>query len=430
MATDYSASAQGKRRLIALYVILYTTMFLFGLIESIKGVSLPLIKSEFGVSYDSQGGLVSLSSFGYVAFCLIASLFLQRFGLKKSVLAGYFLVCVGAAIATVVPSFWMASLTFIMINAGFGFLELGTNALGTVAFTSRAALLMGLLHFFYGLGSIVGPKAAGLLTSSLDFSWRQVYIATIVPVAALALFTLSTKFDRSRNHPEGNYSSDLSQTDCPNYADQQEHQGNDDPRTADNRGSKVSFLNALRDPIVWLFSLTLGFMEVVEFGAVNWGALYLQDVYQLDPRTVGASFVSAFYVMFTLSRLLSGLAIEKTGYVRSLHISAVCTMTVFFAGFALGRGGIWILPSTGLFIGIMWPTMMAVAMKAFGSDAPVVTSAIITISGAINAVVQLIIGFTGEIMGEAWGYRGCLLCAGVVLISLRLLDRGLRKSRR
>ncbi|MFY9423696.1 MAG: MFS transporter, partial [Bacillota bacterium] len=187
MAGDYAGKGHGKPRLIALYFILYASMFLFGLIESIKGVSLPLVKSEFGVSYDSQGGLVSLSSFGYVAFCLVASLFLQRFGLKKSMLVGYFLVCAGAAVATVVPSFWMASLTFIMINAGFGFLEVATNALGTVAFTSKAALLMGLLHFFYGFGSIVGPKAAGLLTSSLSFSWRQVYITTIVPVAALAL---------------------------------------------------------------------------------------------------------------------------------------------------------------------------------------------------------------------------------------------------
>ncbi len=168
-------------------------------------------------------------------------------------------------------------------------------------------------------------------------------------------------------------------------------------------------------------------MEVVEFGAVNWGALYLQDVYQLDPRTVGASFVSAFYVMFTLSRLLSGLAIEKAGYVRSLYISAVCTIVAYLIGFALGRNGIWVLPFTGLFIAIMWPTMMAVAMKAFGPDAPVVTSAIITISGAINAVVQLIIGFTGEILGEAWGYRGCLLYAVVVLLSLRQLDRALSR---
>lgn len=416
MATDEGTSTVGKWRHIALFVILYSTMFLFGLVENIKGVSLPLIKNEFGVLYDSQGGLVSLAWFGYVAFCLIASLFLQKFGLKRSVLAGYFLVCAGAVATSVAPTFWAASLALAMVNAGFGFFEVGTNALGTVAFTRRAALMMGLLHFFYGFGAIVGPKAAGLLTATLDFSWRQVYLAAIVPTAMLSLFVLSVRFD----HVEG-----AGQTGSPDSGDRQEQCRDHGSRVADTRRPRVTFFGALRSPVVWMFALTLGFMEVVEFGAANWGALHLQDVYQLDPRTAGASLVSAFYILFTLSRLFSGLAIERVGYVRSLYISVACTIAVFFAGFALGRSGIWILPLTGLFIGIMWPTMMAVAMGVFGVDAPIVTSAIIMVSGAINGVIQLVIGFTNEIVGEAWGYRSCLLYAGVVMLFLRLLNNGL-----
>ena len=95
MATDEgtaeSTAIRGRSMHIALLVILYFTAFLFGLVENIKGVSLPLIKNEFGVSRPT-GGLVSLAWSGYVAFCLVASLFLQRFGVKRSVLAGYFLV--------------------------------------------------------------------------------------------------------------------------------------------------------------------------------------------------------------------------------------------------------------------------------------------------------------------------------------------------
>jgi fucose permease len=116
-------------------------------------------------------------------------------------------------------------------------------------------------------------------------------------------------------------------------------------RRAGAEGMGLTFLDALRSPLVWAFAMTLGFMEVVEFGAANWGALHLQDVYQLDPRTAGASLVSAFYILFTLSRLFSGLAIEKIGYIRSLCLAAVCTIAVFLAGFGLGRSGIWILLS-------------------------------------------------------------------------------------
>ena len=387
-----SAKPAGKNSYV-LFIIIYATMFLFGLIENIKGVSFPLIKAEFNVAYGDQGGLVSVTWFGYVAFCLIASLFLQRFGIKKSILAGYILICIGAIATLTAPSFWAVSLTLLIVNTGFGFFEVGSNALGTAIFTKRSALMMRLAHFFYGFGAILGPKTAGALTNTFGFTWRQVYIAVIIPAAIVFLFILFTKF-----------------------------KGEADGKNSQGVTAKATFIGALKNPIVWLFSITLGFMEVVEFGAANWGGLYLQDVYGLDPRVIGASFVSLFYVLFTLSRLFSGLAIEKIGYLRSLYLAAGGTIILFLAGFILGRAGIWILPFTGLFIAIMWPTVMAVAMQVFGGDAPTITSAVITISGAINGIFQMVIGLTNHYIGVAWGYRSCLLYAIILLIILAFLS--------
>ena len=386
--------ARNRKRTIILYAIIYATMFLFGLIENIKGVSLPLIKSEYGVNYDSQGGLVSLTWFGYVFFCLAASLFMQRFGIKKSILAGYLLVGGGAIATLAAPSFWAAAAALLVVNAGFGFFEVGTNAMGTVVFTSKAALLMSLMHFFYGFGAVIGPKSAGILTGTFALNWRQVYLVMIIPVGLVFIFILITRFNGRTS---------------------------DDP--VEEHESRITFFSALKMPVVWLFCLTLGFMEVIEFGAANWGGLYLKDVYGLDPRVVGASFVSLFYVLFTVSRLFSGLAIEKIGYLRSLFLAIGFTILIYLAGFSLGEGGIWILPVSGFFIAIMWPTMIAVAMRVFGADAPAVTSVIITVSGAINGLFQMVIGLTNQYAGESWGYRSCLLYAGVVLVVLILLSQ-------
>ncbi len=382
-----------------IFFIIYATMFFFGFIDNVKGVSYPLIKAEFGANYDSQGGLVSLAIFGYVAFCLAASLFMQRFGTKKSVIAGYALVCTGAIATLLAPSFWIAALTMLVINAGFGFFEVGTNALATVVFTRRAALMLNLMHFFYGVGAILGPKTAGLLTGNFNLSWRQVYLAIMVPTIAVMLLIVFTRL-------------------------------NGEKRSEDNeaRPGKITFFSAFKHPLVLLFCLVLGFMEVVEFGAANWGGLYLQDVYGLDPRIVGASFVSLFYILFTLSRLLSGLAIEKIGYIRSLYIALVATVGLFLAGFALGRNGIWVLPFTGFTIGLLWPTLIAVAMQVFKANAPTVTSVIITTAGAVNAAFQLVIGLTNQYGGEAWGYRSCLLYAGITLLLLYLLASRIRQS--
>ncbi len=388
-------------RTTLLFLVIYATMFLFGLVENIKGVSFPLVKSEFGVNYESQGGLVSVTWFGYVIFCLAASLFLQRFGIKKSILAGYVLVGLGAVATLAAPSFWLVTLTLLIINAGFGFYEVGANALASVVFTTRAALMMNLMHFFYGFGAIAGPKVAGVLTNDLAFNWRQVYIAVLLPVAAVFLFILVTRFGKQANSEPA------------------------DP-TAEYAKPSVTFFGALRMPLVWMFCITLGLMEVIEFGAANWGGLYLRDVYGLDPRVVGASFVSMFYILFTLARLFGGLVIERVGYARSLMLALALAVILYSAGFGLGRQGIWILPFTGLVIGIMWPTMMALAMRHFTIDAPVITSAIITVSGAINGVLQFVVGLTNQYAGEAWGYRSSLLYAVLGMVMLAVLIRRLR----
>ena len=107
-----------------------------------------------------------------------------------------------------------------------------------------------------------------------------------------------------------------------------------------------------------------------------------------------------------------------------------CSLTIllYVVGFALGRSGIWVLPVTGLFIGIMWPTVIAVAMQVFGADAPAVTGVIITVSGAINGIFQLVIGLTNQHVGAAWGYRSCLVYALVVLLMLSLLSERIRQG--
>jgi len=59
---------QSNKSKILLIIILHGTMFLFGFLEHIKGVSFPLIKNEFSVSYETMGIMISILSIGYTLF--------------------------------------------------------------------------------------------------------------------------------------------------------------------------------------------------------------------------------------------------------------------------------------------------------------------------------------------------------------------------
>jgi fucose permease len=190
---------------------------------------------------------------------------------------------------------------------------------------------------------------------------------------------------------------------------------------------RASFFTALKTPMVWIFSLTLGIMISVELCSGNWAGLYFQDVYHLDPKTSGASFISNFYIFFTISRLLGGFAIEKIGYMRSLFIATLAAIVTLIVGFGLGAKGIYVLPILGFFVAMFWPTLLATAAGYFRNDAPVMTSAIIVIAGTINSGIQFLMGLTNRIIGPAWGYRSALLYAVLILATLVILTRCQRR---
>jgi fucose permease len=395
-----------KKRQILLLLIIYGAMLTFGFTENIKGVSYPLLNREFGASYSEQGLIVGLSTIGYVVFCLLASLVLSKFGIKRAFVAGFLLLIAGLILIFFMPGFYSAMFALIVIFAAFGFLEIGINAAATRVFTTRSALLMSLLHFFYGAGSVLSPQFAKLLLSG-GFSWRHSYLFTIPLAVVVLLPTFFAKFpEESVVHADAG---------APVTGHGMEH-------------VKLSYMGALRRPDVWVLGLALGFGIVTEMSIVNWGGLYFADAFGLDPGTAGANMVSIYFALFTASRLVSGFVIEKIGYMRSLICSALLILAIYVTAFASGTNGIYIMPAMGFFTALAWPTLMAVGIKHFGIDAAVATSASITISGALTAAFQYLTGLLSGGIGSVWGFRSTTLYAGLYLLFLVMLSRLIKRQ--
>ena len=398
-----------KPQRILLFYLLFGTMLIFGLIENIKGVSFPLIKTEFNASWEQQGLLVSVLSFSYVGFSIVAGIFLGRFGIKPAFIFGFAALSLGLFSVSFMPSFMSAAFSLLLVFAGFGFFEVGINALASRVFVSKAALLMNMLHAFYGIGAIIGPKAAGLLTNNAGFGWRFIYLLSLPLSLVLFIPGIFTRFPL------------------------EPHEHSAAENSGSNNGGPVrrkSFFDALRTPMVWLFALTLGLGVIIELTTANWAPLYFQDVYGMDPRTGGAAFLSAFFMVFTLSRLICGALVERIGYLRSLIGVACIILVIFIVGFCLGSRGIYVLPALGFFVALLWPTIMALAIGSFGSDTPVMSSAMIAIGGTLNAVVQFLVGLTNRFMGPAWGYRSCLVYTVLLIGVLIVLRNKLKQNRK
>ena len=290
---------------------------------------------------------------------------------------GYVLVGLGCMITSFVSHFVTVILASMVVWMGFGFFEVGDNVIATLLFTENSAVYLNLMHFFYGLGAITGPQIASGFVNWLNDGYQGVYKGLSVIVVVLFVILIFTPF------------STLKKVNTP----------------TDSESSGGSICSIFKRPYVWLCAITLGFMEVIEFGASNWGALYYRDVYGFDVTKEGALFVSMFYILFTASRLLSGFLIEKIGCFVSLFSSLVIVIVIYVVGFLCGPHGRWVIPFTGWFIGIMFPTYMCLLMQIFGAESSRISSIVIFLSGATNGLVQLLIGYINEYIGNEWGFR-------------------------
>jgi len=379
-----------RPKYLSLFIILFTTMFFFGFIENFKGVTYPLIKLNFDVSYERQGMMVSVLSLSYVLFCIVGGILIGSWGVKKTFLMGSVFMLLGLGGVFLLPGFLPVASALFAVFAAFGLFEVSANALATQIFTTRTALFFNLMHFFYGAGSSLSPLAAGYVASALD--WRKIYLFSMPLVFLFFIPSIFARF----------------------------------PKTGETEKAgikKAGFFTALKTPMVWVFAVVLGLMLGVEMCSPNWAGLYFQDVYNLSAETEGAVFISSFYIFFTLSRLLSGFIIERIGYMRCLFIAVFASIIIFVVGFILGGSGVYVLPALGFFVAIFWPTLLAAAMIYFRRDSAVMTSAIIVIAGLINSGIQFAIGLTNRFVGPAWGYRSALLCAVLTIAALLFLTR-------
>lgn len=380
----------------ALLAVIYGNMVLYGFIMGIRGVAYPLVKNTFGVSYNTQGLMVSLISFATVVACALAGTVIGRFGLKLPLMLSFLGLILGMGSMFFSSGFWFTVGMFVMIQLSLGFFEIGLNGLGMRIFTVKSALMLSLLHFFFSAGSVGGPWFASLITRRLELDWRYIYPLAIIPVLILGFITLKARF------PVGNQPA---------------------PENTNPGARTFTFWAAMRKPAVWGFAIILGLSGAVEAGTINWSGLYLQDVYGFDPGVQGARFVSFFFILFAFSRLIGGFVLERVGYLNGLIGASVSIAVLFILGFGLGERGIWILPVTGFFIAVLYPTVLAVAVSFFKEQAQTAGGTIITIGFILLGGFQYGIGLINRFVGAAWGYRSCLIYAIALTTGLWILRR-------
>lgn len=307
----------------------YLAFVALGFAQGIVGPLLPQIQAEVPMS-DWQAGVVGSGQFvGGLLVGLVGGYLADRFGKKPFVVAASALIVAGLLGLTRAHGFVPLFVASVLTGLGGGGYEVGVNALQADHTGQDSGHSMNFLHFFYGVGAVVGPLIA-TVSLRAGQGWRPALVAAAAPPALVAALLLWQRVTSGVRAP------------------------------AESAGPVH-----LR-PVLWAAGLVFAVYVGVEMSLGVWISTFWSR------RTPGTGIpapllASIFWATLTFGRLVCGRIADRIGHQRFLILAS--------AG-ALLTGAVWVLSASasvtlaatvlfGAFLAGIYPTAMALATDAF-----------------------------------------------------------------
>lgn len=320
-------------------LIIACSMFLvFGMFNAAIGPALGELAEQTGSTLAAVGAVITFLFLGSLVTQLAAGPLTDRFGQKPLLVISLLLVAVCLPAFTNARSLPLMLTLVFFTGMGQGGLDLGANLIVSSAYPKNNTSVLNLLHFFFGLGAIVGPAVVSLtlvtLGSGLIVHW---FAAAIFLAIGIVVFTM--RETRPENKP-----------------------GTDGQNTTISSAKSVYL-----SPILWLICIMILVYVGVEYGSGSWATSYMASTTGLAKEN-GALVTSAYWAALTLGRLGGAALGSRVTRIRLL-IAAVLVSLVGAALLVLGRGVVSLSTIAfillGLSYGTIYPTSVGVMVAAF-----------------------------------------------------------------
>jgi fucose permease len=308
--------------------------FTFAMTTDAVGSVIPKIISEFALSLTAAGAFQYATMAGIAGGALLLGFLADRAGRKPAVILGLGLYGVSCLLFAVSRTF--GAFVVLLAAGGLGISVFKTGALaligdisGSTAYHTR---LMNTVEGFFAVGAIVGPAVVASLISA-GVSWKWLYI-----IAAVICIILITIASRVRYPPV---------------------------KHAAQRATLGEMLIVMRDPLALSVSLLIMLYVAIEVAVYVWMPTYLQT-YQGSVTWLPAYALSIFFVLRAIGRFLGAWLLGRLSWTVALVVTSLAIFLCFLASLIQGvEGGAWLLPLSGLFMSIMYPTLNSKGISCF-----------------------------------------------------------------
>lgn len=385
-------------------VVALLTFILFGLGDQTIGTIIPKLQEQYHIG-DLQTSFIFLSSTaGYFILALTCEFFQRSFGVRGVGIIGTGCLALAFFIISTHPPFWLFIVCYMINGIGLGSLDASVN--GWVGGIADSNQILGIVHGCYGLGCMISPP---LITKLMErkhnpWNWNHYYVVlSIYGVINLVCFTFSFRHETAAKHKFNVILKEQKRSLADKDPEFEIGSGDESVEDTVNEGTDVSFTDALKSKLVWVFAICL-FIYVggeVAFGA--WLMTFLIRIKKLS-YNYSSWMATTFWLGLTVGRIALGFVtahVFNTELMANLaYIVASLAGYLIFCLFAFSKAN-WILFPivfiTGLFVGPIFPTTIVASIEILPTRYHATSVGFIcAFGGGGAAALPFLVGFVAD----------------------------------
>jgi fucose permease len=365
--------------------------FMFAMTTDAVGSIIPSLIDEFGLS------LSAASAFHYVPMAAIAlgglglGFLSDRYGRKRTIVLGLLLYGIGSLLFVFGNSFGFFVVLLAISGVGVSVFKVGALALiGDFTSTSKQhTAFMNTVEGFFAVGAIVGPAVVATLLAA-GISWKYLYVAAAAICGLLMLAALLAR-----------YPANVAATEAP--------------------ASLRLSLAMMKNSYALGFSTLIMLYVAVEVAIYVWMPTWLEQ-YTGSATWLATYALTIFFALRAAGRFIGVWLLQRMAWDTVLAVMATAILLCFAGSLAGGPAlGAWLLPLSGLFMSVMYPTLNSKGISCFDkAEHGAIAGLILFFTALAAAVGPLAMAAVSDLLGDIrYGFMlatgfAVLLCAGLL----------------
>lgn len=379
-----TTSALGTRRAAVAVTVMFAVN---GMLLGGFGGSLPSLRERLDLSAAQIAIMLFAGGLAAITSMQIGGRLADALGARRIALSGLPILIAAAIVLAFAPTYGVAIAGGMLMGFGNGAMDVAMNALGVQVEQARRKPIMSFFHAFFSVGSFVGAGAVLVIATLAGISGAGIVLPLMITLALVAAAVLVLLLRITPEAEIVSHSVDGVRTKIPRMA--------------------------------WLLAAMALAFGLSEGTAVDWSALHVTDVAQVDSTlgSLGLIAVSGFMVLIRLlgDRLVARFGrrnvVRFGGVVAALGYTTVAfvdSLPMLVAGWAL----------VGFGVGMIAPQVYAVAGHLGGGR---VLAVVVTFGYAAFLMGPAIVGTLVSQLGIQHAMIvPALLCAGIVALALTM----------